>query len=311
MLKAENISFQFPNGKEVFSKLNFSLKKGQILSIVGPSGAGKSTLLNCIAGKLQLERGSIYMDNERLKGPKEQLLKGNDEVAIIDQSFDYDVYFTVEENISGQLHHLRSEERLRFVEELMDVFHLSAIKNQKSGKLSGGEQQRLSMACALAKEPKLLLLDEPFVHMDVHLLRSIGKYIRQLAKLRSMMVILVTHQGEDALSWSDKILFFKSGKIKSKYTPEKAYYKPKTLYEGLFFGELNSIYIDGKQFLFRPNNYNLKLKKDAEPIDIKFEYSEFRGHYLANFFKMNNNKSLVLYANRELNTEKVVYVSKN
>lgn len=311
MFKAENILFQFPNGKEVFSKLNFTLKEGQILSIVGPSGAGKSTLLNCIAAKLQLASGSIYLNDERLKGPDEQLLKGNSEVAIIDQSFDHDIYFTVEETISGQLHHLTNEERNRFVDELLEVFHLTEIRKQKSGKLSGGEQQRLSMACALAKEPKLLLLDEPFVHMDVHLLRSIGRYIRKLAELRSMMVILVTHQGEDALSWSDKIFFFKSGRIKTKYTPERAYNKPKSLYEGLFFGELNSIYFEGKQHLFRPINYSLKLKIGYESIDIKFEYSEFRGHYFANFFKMNNNKSLVLYANRELNAQKVVYVSKN
>lgn len=308
MFKAENISFQFPNGKQVFSKLNFILKEGEILSIVGPSGAGKSTLLNCISAKLQLETGSIYIDDERIKGPKEQLLKGNKEIAIIDQSFDYDVYFTVEENISGQLHHLSNVERLKFLEELLSVFHLTEIRSQKSGKLSGGEQQRLSMACALAKEPKLLLLDEPFVHMDVHLLSSIGKYIRKLAKIRSMMVILVTHQGEDALSWSDKIFFFKSGKIKSKYTPEKAYYKPKTLYEGLFFGELNSIYFEDKQHLFRPHDYSLRSKKDTKSINITFDYSEFRGHYFANYFKMNNNKSLVLYANRELSAQKVVYV---
>lgn len=310
MFKAENISFQFPNGKQIFRNLNFKLEEGEILSVVGPSGAGKSTLLNCISAKLQLESGAIYLDDERIKGPKEQLLQGNSEIAIIDQSFDYDEYFTVEENISGQLHHLSQEDREKFVQELLVVFHLEAIKSQKSGKLSGGEQQRLSMACALAKEPKLLLLDEPFVHLDVHLHRSIGQYIRKLARLRSMMVILVTHQGEDALSWSDKIFFFKSGKIKSKYTPEKAYNIPKTRYEGLFFGELNSIYIEGKQKLFRPHNYSLKPKKGAIEIDITFQYSEFRGHYLANYFKMNNNKSLVLYANKELSAQKVVYVSK-
>jgi iron(III) transport system ATP-binding protein len=311
MFRAENISFQFPNGKQVFNQLNFTLKKGEILSVVGPSGAGKSTLLKCISAKLQLANGSMSIDGEQIKGPKEQLLKGNSEIAIIDQSFDHDEYFSVEENISGQLHHLSIDERKRFVDELLTVFQLTELRNQKSGKLSGGEQQRLSMACALAKEPKLLLLDEPFVHMDVHLLSSIGKYIKKLAKLRSLMVILVTHQGEDALAWSDKIFFFKSGKIKSRYTPEKAYFKPKTLYEGLFFGELNSVYSENKQQLFRPHEYSLKPNKSAQAVNITFEYSEFRGHYLANYFKMNNNKSLVLYANNDLSVQKVVYVPKN
>lgn len=311
MFKAENISFQFSNGKQVFNQLNFTLKKGEILSIVGPSGAGKSTLLKCISAKLQLDEGSMFIDGEKIKGPKEKLLEGNSEIAIIDQSFDHDEYFSVEENISGQLHHLPIDTRNKFVNELLAVFQLTDLRSQKSGKLSGGEQQRLSMACALAKEPKLLLLDEPFVHMDVHLLSSIGKYIKKLAKLRSLMVILVTHQGEDALSWSDKIFFFKSGKIKSRYTPEKAYFKPKTLYEGLFFGELNSVYVENKQLLFRPHEYSLKPTKGSEEIAVTFEYSEFRGHYLANYFKMNNNKSLVLYAKCELSVQKVVYVPKN
>lgn len=311
MFRVENISFQFPNGKKIFENISFSIKPGDILSIIGPSGAGKSTLLKCLSTKLQWSEGEIFLDDTNIKGPDEQLLEGNSEIAIVDQAFDYDEYFTVEETILNQLHHLPRQEREVFTRELLTVFQLYSLEAQKSGLLSGGEQQRLSMACALAKEPKLLLLDEPFVHMDVHLHRSIGSYIKKIAEIRSMMVILVTHQGEDALSWSDKIYFFRSGKFKTKYTPEKAYFKPKSLYEGLFFGELNSIYINDKQNLIRPNEFYLKQEKNYIPIKVSFDSSEFRGHYFANYFKMQNNKSLVLYSDNKLDAQKVVYVSKD
>ncbi|MEX2484310.1 MAG: ABC transporter ATP-binding protein [Brumimicrobium sp.] len=308
MFEAKNISFSYPDGTMVFRNLNFTVNEGEVISIVGPSGAGKSTLLNCISTKLQLSEGSLYLNEVKVLGPEEKLMKSHYDISIIDQSFEHDEFFTIRENINGELLHLTKSDREQFLNQLLDVFQLQKLADVKSGKLSGGEKQRLSMACALAKEPSLLLLDEPFVHLDVHLNRSIGKYIRDLAKLRSMKVILVTHQGEDALSWSDRIWFFKSGKLKSKYTPEQAYFKPKSLYEGMFFGELNSVYFENKQKLFRPVDYKLNYEKGLSKIEVKFQSSDFRGHYYANFFKLSNNKSIVLYSQDILSNQKQIYV---
>ena len=215
---------------------------------------------------------------------------------------------TVRENIANQLHHLTLELREQFTDELLSIFELDDLAYIPSKDISGGEQQRLTMACALAKEPKCLLLDEPFVHFDVHLSKKIGEYLRKLAIIRGMGVVLVTHNGVEALSWSDKILFMKNGKIIRKYTAQQAYNHPKNLYEGRYFGELNSVYVGDKQILFRPNHYSLESSVDKVEIDVKWTHSLFKGPFYANYFKLDNGKELVLYADSELESVQKVYV---
>lgn len=164
------------------------------------------------------------------------------------------------------------------------------------------------MACALAKEPRYLLLDEPFSNLDVHLKRSIGAYLRELQAVRSMSVVLVTHEGVDALSWSDRILFLKNKSFLRKYTPLSAYNNPKTLYEGRFFGELNSVFIKGKQHLFRPHEYSLTQESYRNMLNISFLKADFHGHYYANYFKLANGKKVVLYRNELMESTTNVYV---
>ncbi len=308
MLSAENISFGFDDQNLIFKDLNLHVPAGQIISIVGPSGAGKTTLLKCLAGQRQLHKGLIQVGNETLFGPEEQLLSGHEDVAIVDQGFSLDLYFTVYENISNRLLHLTVEDRSSFIEELLVVFGLTELRDHRSQHISGGEKQRLSMACAIAKEPKYLLLDEPFSNLDVHLKKSIGSYLRELQKVRNMGVILVTHEGADALAWSDSIYFFKSSGQLRKYSPHSAYYSPKTLYEGRFFGQLNSLYEEGKQVLFRPTEYELKYDSKKRKVLLNFIQSDFHGHYRANYFKLMNGKEVVLYANEELRNVTEIYV---
>lgn len=308
ILEVENISFSYTPAKSIFKGVSFTLSPGEVISIVGPSGTGKSTLLKCIAGLIQLESGKVLFEGEEIPEAKNMLIAGHPEIAIVNQLFKLNDYFTVKENISNQLHHLTIEDRADFIKELLEIFELEELSSVKSKDISGGEQQRLSMACALAKEPKCLLLDEPFVHLDVHLNKKIGEYIRKLAKLRNMGVILVTHNGVEALSWSDRILVMRNGKLTSKYSPRQAYFKPKSLFEGRFFGELNSIYINEKQVLFRPMEYSLEFSEGKHKLEVEWKYSNFKGPYSANYFELNNGKEIVLYANQELTMTKEIYV---
>lgn len=310
ILHAKNIGFAYQNGNAVFRDLNLSLKAGEIISIVGPSGAGKSTFLKALAGHLQINAGQILYQGNPLLGPEEKLTAGHPDIAIVNQLFELDYYFTVEENISNRLHHLDGSRRTQFTNELITVFDLQDLAKTPSKNISGGEQQRLAMACALAKEPQILLLDEPFVHFDVHLNKRIGDYLRQLAKLRQMSVVLVTHDGQDALAWSDRIIMMRKGKLNSNYSPEKAYFNPKSLYEGRFFGELNSIYIDGKQRLFRPNSFETLPFKASHSINVKWKNVQFRGAFSAYYYALDNGKEIVLYSNEDIKELKEIYVSK-
>lgn len=308
ILEIEDISFSYTPKKSIFKGVSFNLASGEIISIVGPSGTGKSTLLKSIAGLIQIETGKILLEGEEVVGPKYMLVPGHPEIALVDQLFELDDYFTVKENISNQLHHLSIQERTSFIEELLDIFELEDLALVKSKDISGGEQQRLSMACALAKEPRCLLLDEPFVHLDVHLNKKIGEYIRKLARIRNMGVVLVTHDGAEALSWSDHILVLRNEKITSKYTPAQAYFKPKNLFEGKFFGELNRVYIKNKQILFRPGEFSINSNEGKTKVEVIWKFSHFRGPYYANYFDLNNGKEIVLYSDKELKSTKEIYV---
>ena len=308
MLSANKISFEFQEGDIILDHISLSVAEGEIVSIVGPSGAGKTTLLKCLAGQLQLKEGTIKLDDEIVKGPEDQLLNGHDEIAIVDQDFSLDLYFSVYENIENQLLHLTQKDKESFTLELLTVFGLEEIQHQPSKYISGGEKQRLSMACALAQEPKYLLLDEPFSNLDVHLKRSIGIYIRKLQEMRGMGVVLVTHEGVDALSWSDKIYFLKNKQKLTKYSPQTAYHSPKTLYEGRFFGQLNSVYHEGRQILFRPTEYELKSKEGTIKVELSYLMSDFHGHFYANYFKLASGKEVVLYSDQSLKNVTEIYV---
>ena len=308
ILEVKNISFSYTSEKPIFEDVNFTLSPGEVVSIVGPSGTGKSTLLKCIAGLAQLDDGIVLLEDSEVMGPNDMLVPGHSEIALVNQLFELDDYFTVKENISNQLHHLSFKDREDFIQELLEMFELEELSSVKSKSISGGEQQRLSMACALAKEPRCLLLDEPFVHLDVHLSKKIGEYIRKLAQIRNMGVILVTHDGAEALSWSDRILMMRKGKMTSNYSPTQAYFKPKTLYEGRFFGELNSLYLNDKQKMFRPTEYSLQPIKNKQKIDVDWSYSHFKGPFYANYFALKNGKEIVLYSSEELKSTKEIYV---
>lgn len=309
ILEANNVSCEYSPEGVVIEGVNIRVSPGEIVGIVGPSGAGKSTLLKCLAGLLPLKTGFVKIEGEKLVNPRELLKPGHPEVAIVNQLFELDDFFTVRENIANQLHHLSAADREDFIEELIEVFELEEVAELKSKDISGGEKQRLSMATALAKEPRCLLLDEPFVHFDVHLSKKITAYLKQMVEIRQMGVVLVTHNGAEALAWSDRLLMIRIGKITRMYSPEAAYFKPKSLYEGRFFGELNSIYVDGKQILFRPIEYSIQPKEGAIRVLVEWKYTNFHGSYYANYFKLENNKEIVLYSDKKLNTTAAIYVS--
>lgn len=314
MLIVKNLSHSFTENKIILENINFELKKGEILAIVGESGSGKSTLLNAIAGKLNYDSGSIHFDKEKVLKPKQQLIAGHDEIALVNQNYSGDLYFTVAENIRNKLLHLTSDDREGMVDELLTLFELNPIKDYQSHLLSGGEKQRLSMACALAKEPKILLLDEPFSHLDVFLRNRVGRYLKKVVKDRGVSIIIVTHEGEEALDWAHNIVILESGKLTKKTTPKNAYYKPENLIQARFFGEINKVKgPESTNVIFRP--WSFVLNKEDITIDdifikikVKFLYSSFRMGYYANYFHTFNGEELVLYDFKELNQVKSFYV---
>jgi iron(III) transport system ATP-binding protein len=308
MLKIRNI--HFARHKSILSGIDFDLKPGQILGLVGSSGAGKSTLLKIIAGLLDADSGTVKLGKEQIVGPKNLLIPGHPEVQLVNQDFELDLFHTVRENIVLKANYLPKNECNELVDELLDIFELNHLTQQIAKTLSGGEQQRLALARALAMEPKVILLDEPFAHIDAHLKFRISNYLMALKKIRKTIFILVTHDGQEVLSLADQIAFFSEGKIQRVDTPEAFYFSPTDAYEGLFFGDLNVIKQNKKQVLFRPTEFSLNLENDGEEIEIKFVRNSFCGPYYQNFFKVGKKESIVLYHKESLEYVKNIKIDK-
>lgn len=308
MLKVTDLSFNYPDNPDTFTRLNMRVEEGEVAAVVGPSGSGKSTFLQCLGGLLQPKEGKIKINGEKVLGIFEQLIAGHDEIALVNQDFALDDFHTSEENIRNIILNLPKKERDEFVQELLDLLDLNLVAKQQAITLSGGERQRLSLARALAKEPKLLLLDEPFSHLDIHLRRKVGRYIKKLCEIRKMSVILVTHEGEEALSWADTLYFFYDHKLKKRGEPITVYNSPKDYFEASFFGECNAVTLKGKSYFFRPSAYVLEKKEGFKnKLELKHQYADFRGAYFANYF-LCGKEEVVLYAERELKELKTCYV---
>lgn len=193
--------------QRVLQHISFSLDEGQHLTVVGPSGCGKSSLLRLIAGLQAPTEGQIRFDGQKMIGPRPDL-------AIVFQDYGLFPWKTVEENIRlpGQLHHhsLNKDQ----LEKLLQSLDLTAVRKHYPGELSGGQKQRTALGRAMAMQPKLLLMDEPFSALDPAMRHQCYDLFRKYIGTSSMATIIVTHSPEEAAALGDKtIVFAKTGGV--------------------------------------------------------------------------------------------------
>lgn len=310
MIKIKNIYFS--REKEILTGVSFNLKSSSILGLVGPSGAGKSTLLKIMAGLLDADKGEVLLGKERIVGPSFRLIPGHPEIQLVNQDFDLDLYHTVRENLLVQANYLPDGLCQELIDELLELLELTPLQNKQAIHLSGGEQQRLALGRSLAKEPEVILLDEPFAHMDAHLRNRISDYLLDLKKIRKTSFMLVTHDGEEVLSLADRILFFNDGQVLRVDTPENFYFNPTDEFEGLFFGDLNVVKIKKETVLFRPIEYSLAVDDTENEIqlDVKFVKSVFFGAYFKNHFQTKKKEMIILYHPESLSHVQKIAIQK-
>jgi iron(III) transport system ATP-binding protein len=308
MLQLNSIAFSydFP----IFKNVSFEIGEGEIVGIVGSSGAGKTTLLKVIAGLLDPKNGEVLFEGEKVKGPTQNLVPGHEEIKLVHQNFELDIYHTVKENIREKALYLPKKERDELVDELLDLIELTHLSNQKALLLSGGEQQRLALARALAGEPKLILLDEPFVHLDGRLRLKISNYLLQMKEIRKTSFVLVSHDGGEMLSLANRIIHFSNGEISRIESPEEFYYNPISREEGELFGIINVIEINGEKVYFRPTEFQIIIKENVNQIAVKFIYSRFAGDYYINYFQTEKGEQVILYYSESLKNEKKIIIKK-
>lgn len=240
MLKVNNISFQYQK-EATITNISFQVNKGEHLSIIGESGSGKSTLLKLIYGEYDLNDGSIFWNNQEILGPKHNLVVGYDFMKYVSQEFDLEPFISVEENIGQHLSNFYPKEKQQRIKELIEVVELQAVAKTKVRYLSGGQKQRVALARAIAKQPEIILLDEPFSHIDNFKKQSLRRSLFAYLKTKNITCIVATHDKNDVLPFADTIIVVHEGQLIANDTTRRLYHNPKTPLIASFFGEYSQI----------------------------------------------------------------------
>ncbi len=236
-LKLSNISKQFAESAAV-QDFNLEVKKGEFVSFLGPSGCGKTTTLRMIAGFEVPTSGNVILDDVDItdRAPNQR------NVGMVFQAYALFPNMTVAQNIGFGLRiHKESEAAIKErVAEMLALIHLEKRGNNYPYQLSGGQQQRVALARALAIRPQVLLLDEPLSALDAKIRVSLRQEIRAIQQKLGITAIYVTHDQEEALSISDRIVVMNVGVIEQVGTPFEIYNFPQTAFVANFVGTLNT-----------------------------------------------------------------------
>ena len=271
MLQVNNISFSYQK-TEILKNISFSVKAGEQLSIIGESGSGKSTLLKLLYGEFDLNSGRLFWRDSEILGPKYNLVVGYDFMKYVAQEFDLMPFTSVAENIGAFLSNFYPEEKQERIKELLEVVVLTAFAKVKVKTLSGGQKQRVALARALAKEPEIMLLDEPFSHIDNFKKQSLRRNVFKYLKLKNIACVVATHDKEDVLGFADRMLILNNHEVEEEGAPEDLFKNPKTPLIASFFGEFNVI--DNKIIYA----HQLEVVEDSS-LKVRVKQIYFKGHY--------------------------------
>lgn len=223
-------------GKTALKNISFTQQRFEQIAIAGETGSGKTTLLRLIAGLIQPTSGEILLEDRRVKGPDEQLIPGNKNIAYLSQHFElrnnYKVYEVLE--MANKL----SPEKAGFIYEICKVKHLL---RRWTDELSGGEKQRIALARLLSTSPKLLLLDEPFSNLDMLHKSLMKSVLRDACEQMQISCILVSHDAPDILSWAHMVFLMKDGQVVQRGGAEQVYNNPVNEYCAGLLGSYNLI----------------------------------------------------------------------
>ena len=264
MLSIKNVSFNYKE-KRILSSISFFVKKGDCLSVVGGSGSGKSTLLKLIYGKMDVSSGVISWNGQSILGPKNKLVVGHDFMKYVSQEFDLMPYISVAENIGAYLSNFFPEEKKTRIDELLKVVELEAFSNTKVKFLSGGQKQRVALARAIAKQPEIILLDEPFSHIDNFKKQSLRKKFFNYLRSNNITCVMATHDKEDVLPYSDTMVVLENNEVLVGGNPVEIYNNPRHPLVAAFFGDFsvinNTIYYSHQVFVVKKSDLKAVIKQ--------------------------------------------------
>jgi iron(III) transport system ATP-binding protein len=279
LLKVNQLNKTTEFGK-VLSKVSLDIKQNENVVIAGETGSGKSTLLRIMAGLEQPDSGTITLNDELVKGPADTLVPGHPEIAYLSQHFELPKFLRVE-----QVLEYASNVTDAYRQRIISICKIKHLLSRKTDQLSGGEKQRIAIARLLMTHPQVLLLDEPYSHLDTGLKATLKEVVAQISTRLGVTCVLVSHHPEDTLPWAHRVLVLKKGVIVQYGSPYEVYQHPKNEYIARLFGECNLIDSSLARLLdksnlkgkfLRPEQLQLIKKKTGK---WKVERVEYFGSY--------------------------------
>ncbi len=220
---------------EASKDINFGIEKGRLVALLGPSGSGKTTILRMIAGLEKPTSGDIFINEKRVN----DLTPSERGVGFVFQSYALFRYMTVYENIAFGLE-IQKADKAKIkarVDELLELTDLKGLEDRYPNQLSGGQRQRVAFARALAPNPSLLLLDEPFAAIDAKVRQELRSWLREMIYKVGITSIFVTHDQDEAVEVADQIIVTNKGQIEQIGSPAEIYRNPKTPFVSQFIGQ--------------------------------------------------------------------------
>ena len=237
-VELKNINKNFGDYK-ASDNVNFGVEKGKLIGLLGPSGSGKTTILRMIAGLETPDSGDIIIDGVRVN----DLAASKRGIGFVFQNYALFRYMTVYDNIAFGLRVQKADKKKidERVRELIKLIGLEGLEKRYPSQLSGGQRQRVAFARALAPNPQLLLLDEPFAAIDAKVRKELRSWLREMIEKLGVTSIFVTHDQDEAIEVADEIIITNKGRIEQTGTPIEIYHNPKTAFTASFFGETTCV----------------------------------------------------------------------
>lgn len=269
VIELRNVSKSI-HGHDILQDINLEVKNGEFLTLLGPSGCGKTTMLRLISGFEDPTVGQIFIDGKDVSG----LPPHRRHAHTVFQSYALFPHMTVFDNIAFGLRcqKLSKKEIDERIAEVLKIVKLEKYVNRKPDQLSGGQQQRVAIARAVVNRPLVLLLDEPLSSLDYRLRKTMQIELKQLQRKLGITFIFVTHDQEEALSMSDRVVVMQEGCIEQIGTPRQVYEEPQSLHVAKFIGEANIFdceitAIDGKQITVSIDGKK-RIVKSSRPFSV-------------------------------------------
>ncbi len=283
----------------VVSDLSFSSEPLEQVAIVGETGSGKTSLLKMLGGLMQPDAGSIFLGEEKIKGPDEVLIPGHKKIGYLSQHFELRNNYRVHEVLE-----MASRMEQEAADKILQVCKVDHLLQRWTDELSGGEKQRIALARILLAAPRLLLLDEPFSNLDAAHKKLMQKVLKELGHQLQISCVMVSHDATDILSWAQTVLVMHQGKLLQKGSPQEIYHQPLNEYVAALTGEHNLIIpghplyeatmntsAAGKNLFLRPQQVKL-FPASHYPLQGIVQQVNFMGSHYA--FQIQMGETIVL-----------------